>query len=226
LSEELVGQRLDDLGPGASHVRSHVERALRGERFVVDIELADRVFTTVVEPLREDDGAISGAMGISTDVTARRRLEEQVAQEQRDRAAVELAIERLHPGLSLDALASATVTELVRLADVDRANVLGFGPRGLVVVLASEGVPVPGLGAGQRLPSGRARYMRVRARQGAWVEAWEPREFDGSCTLLAYEPMHVYMGTGLMQGTRQRAQRSERDGSGELREDHQTAASG
>lgn len=214
--EELVGQRLGELGPGASRLQGLLERALRGERFLVDIELADRVFATVVEPVRDEDGAVGGAMGISTDVTAERRLEERTAREQRERAALELALERLAPDLGPDALARAIVAELVTLPDVDRVSVLGFGPRGLVVVLASDGVLVPALMAGQRLPPGRARYLRARARQGAWVEAWEPREFDGTYGLqltsagiraIAFQPLRAGRATSglLVMSTRQAA---------------------
>ena len=148
---------------------------MRGERLFVDVELAGRVFATVVEPLRDAAGAISSLIGVSTDVTSERRLEDRAAREQRERAVVELALEGLDPLLGLDDQARAIATELVDLPDVDRVSILGFGPRGLVFVFAAEGLSVPTLTAGVRLPAARARYLRHRARQGAWVEPWLAR---------------------------------------------------
>ncbi len=215
-SEELVGRRLDELGPGTSRLLAQFERALRGERLFVDVELAGRVLATVVEPLRDEAGAISGVIGVSTDVTSERRLEDRAARERRERAVVELALEGLDPRLGLDAQARAIATELVDLPDVDRVSILGFGPRGLVFLFAAEGLSVPTLTPGVRLPATRARYLRRRARQGAWVEPWEPREVDGSyglalsrvgITAVAYQPLRTARETrGLMAlSTRQPA---------------------
>jgi PAS domain S-box-containing protein len=207
-SEELVGRRFDDLGSGTSRLRAQFERALRGERLFLDLTLAGRVFATVVEPLRDEAGATSGVIGVSTDVTSERQLEDRAAREQRERAVVELALEGLDPLLGLDAHARAIATELVDLPDVDRVSILGFGPRGLVFVFAAEGLSVPTLTAGVRLPAARARYLRRRAQQGAWVEPWEPREADGSyglelsrvgITAVAYQPLRTARETrGLM----------------------------
>ncbi len=207
-SEELVGRRLDELGSGTSRLLAQFERALRGERLFVDLALAGRVFATVVEPLRDAAGAISSLIGVSTDVTSERRLEDRATREQRERAVVELALEELDPLLGLDAQARAIATELVDLPDVDRVSILGFGPRGLVFLFAAEGLAVPTLTAGVRLPATRARYLRRRAQQGAWVEPWDPREVDGSyglalsrvgITAVAYQPLRTARETrGLM----------------------------
>ena len=114
----------------------------------VDLALAGRVFATVVEPLRDAAGTISSLIGVSTDVTSERRLEDRAAREQRERAVVELALEGLDPLLGLDAQARAIATELVDLPDVDRVSILGFGPGGLVFLFAAEGLSVPTLTAG------------------------------------------------------------------------------
>ena len=210
-SEELVGRRLHELGSGTTRLLGKFERALRGERLFIDVELAGRVLATVVEPLRDEAGAISGLIGVSTDVTSERRLEDRAAREQREqreRAMVELALEGLDPRLGLDAQARAIATELADLPDVDRVSILGFGPRGLIFVFAAAGLSVPTLTPGSRLPATRARYLRRRARQGAWVEPWEPREADGSyglalsrvgITAVAYQPLRTAGETrGLM----------------------------
>ena len=207
-SEELVGRRLDELESGTTRLLAQFERALRGERLFVDLALAGRVFATVVEPLRDAGGMISSLIGVSTDVTSERRLEDRAAREHRERAVVELALEGLDPLLGLDAQARAIATELVDLPDVDRVSILGFGPRGLVFLFAAEGLSVPTLTAGVRLPATRARYLRRRARQGAWVEPWDPREADGSyglalsrvgITAVAYQPLRTAGETrGLM----------------------------
>ena len=81
-SEELVGRRLHELGSGTTRLLGKFERALRGERLFIDVELAGRVLATVVEPLRDEAGAISGLIGVSTDVTSERRLEDRAAREQ------------------------------------------------------------------------------------------------------------------------------------------------
>jgi len=174
-SEELVGQRLDELGSGTTRLLAQFERALRGERLFVDVGLAGRVFATVVEPLRDAAGAISSLIGVSTDLTSERRLEDRAAREQRERAVVELALEGLDPLLGLDAQARAIATELLDLPDVDRVSILGVRPRGLVFLFAAEGLSVPTLTPGVRLPAARARYLRRGARQGVSIREGLPR---------------------------------------------------
>lgn len=104
--------------------------------------------------------------------------EESRGREVATRAAVSASLARLPAAASHDAAAAVICEELVRLPDIDIAEVLVFASDG---GLRPAAVSVPG-GAEVQLaevPPGRAGYLRERAGRGPWVESWHPGPADG-----------------------------------------------
>jgi len=64
--------------PG-SEVAINIERVLRGESFRADVEYGGAVYDTWYQPLFDEQGAVAGGFGVSTDVTERRRVESELA---------------------------------------------------------------------------------------------------------------------------------------------------
>jgi len=89
--EQLIGRHMRDTEAFVPDdpIVALCERALRGERNVVEETRRGRRFQTHVQPLRDADGAIIGTLGIALDVTELRRSEEALLQE-RERAQVTL----------------------------------------------------------------------------------------------------------------------------------------
>ncbi|PYI56137.1 putative bifunctional diguanylate cyclase/phosphodiesterase [Paenibacillus flagellatus] len=79
-TDAVAGRAVADLFPPAyaGPLVAALEKAFQGERAECDAELDDRIYHHVVKPIRSDDGAIREAAGYATDVTERRRAEEQV----------------------------------------------------------------------------------------------------------------------------------------------------
>jgi diguanylate cyclase (GGDEF)-like protein len=140
----LPAQGAEQLGPDAA-ILAHVARVLHGESFRADVQLNGTVFDTWYQPLLDDDGAIKGGFGVSTDVTQRRRAE------------LDLAHQAVHDPLTglpnrvlfLDRLAVAVrrglrgnATTAVLFLDLDRFKLVndshGHGVGDEVLVKAAE----------------------------------------------------------------------------------------
>lgn len=91
---------------------------------------------------------------------------------------------------------------------------IALGPGDFACFLAVAGRPMPSLEVGQPLPRSRARYLRQRARLGAWIERWTPRPVDApygeqlaidGLTAAAYIPVRSGASVPglLVAGTRQ-----------------------
>ncbi len=76
-----VGSAVTDLfgGANASVVATAHQAALSGAAAPYETVLDDHVYECVVQPLRDDAGAIEGVIGVGLDVTARRRAEDALA---------------------------------------------------------------------------------------------------------------------------------------------------
>ena len=75
----LVGDSAFEAFAKSPDVERNTRRALAGESFTGSTRIGDVAFETMYRPLRDDGGAIVGAMGVSTNVTERRRAEEEHA---------------------------------------------------------------------------------------------------------------------------------------------------
>jgi PAS domain S-box-containing protein len=74
---QVLGQSAFDIYKNFPEVLASIRRALAGEEVVATLHVADRVFETVIQPLRGADGQTTGVLGISTDVTDRDRAEQE-----------------------------------------------------------------------------------------------------------------------------------------------------
>ena len=90
-SSELVGHSVFDLYRHVPEIVTNTRRVLAGDAFTASVVLGDVVVETWYSPLRDYRGAVTGAIGVSLDVTTRRRLEEQYLHAQKMEAVGQLA---------------------------------------------------------------------------------------------------------------------------------------
>jgi signal transduction histidine kinase len=57
----------------------NIRRALAGEELTATVEMGDHTFETMCRPLRDPAGAVTGVLGVSTNITERRRAEREQA---------------------------------------------------------------------------------------------------------------------------------------------------
>jgi PAS domain S-box-containing protein len=76
---QVLGQSVYDVYKDFPELLASLRRALAGSEGVATLHVADLVFETVYQPLRDARGEITGLLGISTDVTERHRAEKERA---------------------------------------------------------------------------------------------------------------------------------------------------
>jgi PAS domain S-box-containing protein len=57
----------------------HIHRALAGEELTATVDMGELTFETMYRPLRDPGGAVTGVLGVSTNITERRRAEREQA---------------------------------------------------------------------------------------------------------------------------------------------------
>lgn len=75
---QIVGMNTFELYRDNEPLCEHIRRTLRGEAFVAEIAFKDRILENRYRPLLDGDGKVQGAVGVSTDVTDRRRADEEL----------------------------------------------------------------------------------------------------------------------------------------------------
>jgi PAS domain S-box-containing protein len=78
-SGQLVGTNQYELYRDDPHVLENLQRVLSGETFTAITEHGETVLETWMAPVRDEHGAITGMIGVSTDVTERLRMQRQLA---------------------------------------------------------------------------------------------------------------------------------------------------
>lgn len=78
---ETVGKSVFELYKNSPEVVANVKRALSGESFQTVTDLGTAVLETHFHPIKDGDGKVSGVIGVSTDVTERRRNEHTMSQQ-------------------------------------------------------------------------------------------------------------------------------------------------
>jgi PAS domain S-box-containing protein len=75
---QLVGVNLLELYSNDPAAVQHLRQALAGETLTVEREFGGRILSVFYQPTFDVDGAVTGALGVSTDVTEQRRIEDEV----------------------------------------------------------------------------------------------------------------------------------------------------
>jgi PAS domain S-box-containing protein len=149
---EMVGVSLQEYfrtdDPDALPIRAH-RRALEGESMSYQIDWAGCSFDTHVEPLRDGEGRIIGAIGTAHDVTERRQAE----QEARQRAETEQLLLR-----ELDHRVRNNLSSLISLIDM-----AGRSTKDVATFSASVTSRVRAIATAHALLS-TAQWQRVRLR--------------------------------------------------------------
>jgi PAS domain S-box-containing protein len=74
--DKLVGLSIFDVFSDIPDMQEKLHRVLVGEAFTTTVEVAGSTFEVHCAPLRGGNGEVSGATGVATDVTERRRAED------------------------------------------------------------------------------------------------------------------------------------------------------
>jgi PAS domain S-box-containing protein len=77
-AEQLLGRRMPDALGDRPDIRDHVQRALGGARVAAVVEYGGAIFEARYSPVLGDNGGIAGVMCVATDITERRRAEQEV----------------------------------------------------------------------------------------------------------------------------------------------------
>ncbi|WP_226040126.1 PAS domain-containing protein [Natrinema sp. DC36] len=83
--EELEGKPLEEVLPPAlaTELVPRYEAALEGEASTFELTSNDRSYDARIVPIRDDDGAVFGALGMSQDITERRESERRLEESER-----------------------------------------------------------------------------------------------------------------------------------------------
>lgn len=76
---EVVGLSVFELHAGRPDLLANARRALAGEAMTAEEEIDGVVFQTRYSPLRGEEGAVTGVIGVAVDITERKRLERELA---------------------------------------------------------------------------------------------------------------------------------------------------
>lgn len=120
---QLVGLNLLDVYSDDPHAQASLHRVLSGESFSHETPFHGRTLSVYYQPTFDPDGAVTGAIGVSTDVTEQRRVE----------AEVRAARERATLLADLSAVLNLEVLDLdALLRQVARSAATGLGDACLV----------------------------------------------------------------------------------------------
>ena len=80
---QVVGQSVFELYADVPKLIADVKRALRGESFTNTVEIADLCYESRYTPIFENGGKVSGLIGVSIDITERKRIENELLASQK-----------------------------------------------------------------------------------------------------------------------------------------------
>lgn len=131
--------------------------------------------SSVITPLRSDDGRVTGYVAVSRDLTRQRMLEDAAQQMARERALIAETIRAIDPRETPEDIGQAICNQVAGLDDVATTGLFIFeldgraAPYGFAV---SSGDQAPK----RRVPKSRTAYLRGQSERGPWIEAWKDRQ--------------------------------------------------
>ena len=93
---QVVGRSAFEFYGDQPVIVDSLRRSLAGEEFTTLVEVGGLAFETRFTPRRDGEGRVTGVIGVATDVTERRRLEDRLRQSKQQEAVAFLAAEAAH----------------------------------------------------------------------------------------------------------------------------------
>jgi PAS domain S-box-containing protein len=143
-----------------------------------------------VAPVRDESGAIVGAVTVRRDVSRERALEDRLDEQRRERSSLAAMLAVMRSRETAEATAGAIASAFLDLPGLGRATVWSFEANGDVAPLAILGRVGGDIAMLGPVPAERSAYLRERASHGPWIEQWRRR------------PGHPYNEAILEQGIR------------------------
>ena len=146
---ELVGQNLFVLYRDDPLAIEALHRVLAGSTFTIEREFRNRILAVYYEPVRDTQGAVTGAIGVTTDVTDQRRIEREArATRQRATLLADISAALTREILDFEALVHLAVRSVAEPVGDD--GVVWLRPRGgseleLRARWRRDGIPDDGL---------------------------------------------------------------------------------
>ena len=189
--DEVVGQNVRLLKSGIHPVAYYKQmwaRITAGEQWAgefVDRRKDGSFFTveSVISPIRDFEGRLTGYVAVNRDVTDKRALAENSVRSASQHALVLDVVRDLRPDASPEATAQAICRKVASLNGIAAAQILVFEFDGRAlplghVVAAREDPPL------SALPHQMSRRLQSKAADGPWVEPWVNRQGRGYDQLL------------------------------------------
>lgn len=86
---EMLGQSIKELYADNPAILRNIDRALAGEEFASEVEVAGTRFMAHYAPIRNEEGDVDGVMGVAVDVTEQRKAEEEEKLHKKEQAELE-----------------------------------------------------------------------------------------------------------------------------------------
>ena len=130
---------------------------------------------TIISPIRDAEGKLSGYVAVNRDVSDKRALMEDSARSASEHALVLEIVRNLLPDASPEDKAKAICVKVVSLKGLEAAQILMFELDGRALpiahVIAARPDPTP-----HHLSYQIGRRLRIRAGTGPWIEPWANRQ--------------------------------------------------
>jgi PAS domain S-box-containing protein len=177
--DEVIGENPRILNSGrqpASFYQAMWATLVSGQPWVADFTNRRKDGTTfeaasIISPLHEANGALSGYVSVTRDVTGERRMEARAAQAARERALIAETIRGISAREAPEVTAEAICRQVASLRDVLTAGLFVFELDGQA---APYGFAIGGRPSSpmRRVPRRRTEYLKSQAARGPWIEAW------------------------------------------------------
>jgi PAS domain S-box-containing protein len=140
-SPELIGKSIQEIEAIPAQVYEQVARVLNGESVTAIVDVDETAYEVRYSPLR-DAGSISGVIGVATDVTERRRFENQLQRKIEQLTALRHMESEIGDYLNIEYVITMALDAAVRLSVAD-AGFIGLVESGRLRVAQHIGAAPP-----------------------------------------------------------------------------------